>query len=72
MLAKFAGRCGACGGDIRPGEEIESSGSGRNRAWVHAACAGAPALIPVPAGADAEPALVPAEPVAKATRARRP
>ncbi len=72
MLAKYAGRCGACGGDIRPGDELESSGSGRSRAWVHAACAGAPALIPVPG--DAEPALVPASSssAAKPSRARRP
>ncbi|WP_197682512.1 ribonuclease H [Jiangella sp. DSM 45060] len=68
VLAKYAGRCGACGGDIHPGDELESSGSGRNRAWVHASCAGAPALIPVPG--DAESALVPA--AAKPARAKRP
>ncbi|WP_211239838.1 ribonuclease H family protein [Jiangella gansuensis] len=74
MLAKFAGRCGVCAGGIKPGEEIESSGSGRNRTWAHAGCAGAPALVEVPAGVGAgsaagnAPGGAPAAPVRK----RRP
>lgn len=70
VLAKFAGRCGSCGGDIRLGEEIESAGGSRSRSWVHAACANTPALIDVPEDA----ALVSAAPAPAAAtgRSRRP
>jgi ribonuclease HI len=73
VLAKFAGRCGACGGDIQPGAEIESSGSGRSRAWVHAACATNPALIDLPEGAQ-QPELIAAAaaPAATTGRSKRP
>lgn len=76
MLAKFAGRCGACGGDIRPGEEIESAGGSRSR-WVHAACASAPALIDAPGGEQAElvavgPGGAAASPAKAAAKSKRP
>jgi ribonuclease HI len=39
ITAKYATSCGVCGGDIAPGERIDSVPSGGRSRWVHAACA---------------------------------